>query len=221
MIPSTETLIACQACEIVGNVARRHDVNSNQLFTWGGSCCRRGWSQTGTMVPVEIVPESDRPRRPDHGCAIEIVFGDLVSAVYIAYNGWLGDVNFTLPWPGSGNSWHRMTNACNWADGSGTVAIPSTETLIACQACEIVGNDILGVNVTAWSDPPRQPHRIIAAPCAYVGHNKAGVHAEQVHEVLSFASPVARFLIPPDVGNDARDRAARGRKRTRRRTGRC
>ena len=77
MIPSTETLIACQACEIVGNVARRHDVNSNQLFTWGGSCCRRGWSQTGTMVPVEIVPESDRPRRPDHGCAIEIVFGDL------------------------------------------------------------------------------------------------------------------------------------------------
>src|SRR6516162_3827589 len=90
----------------------------------------------------------------------------------------------------------------------------------SCQACEIVRNNILRVNVTAWSDPPSQPHRVIAAPCAYVGHDKAGVHAEQLHDVLCFARPVTRFLIPPDVGNDARDRATRRWKRTRGRTGR-
>src|SRR5580692_1932593 len=62
----------------------------------------------------------------------------------------------------------------------------------SCQAREIVGNNILGVNVTAWSDPPSQPHRVIAAPRAYVGHGKTGVHAEQVHDVLCFARPVAQ-----------------------------
>src|SRR5712671_4849670 len=70
----------------------------------------------------------------------------------------------------------------------------------SCQAREIVGNNILGVTVTAWSDPPSQPHRVIAAPRAYVGHGKTGVHAEQVHDVLCFARPVARFLIPPPAG---------------------
>src|SRR6516162_7725883 len=79
----------------------------------------------------------------------------------------------------------------------------------SCQACEIVRDNILGVNVTAWSNPPSQPHRVIAAPRAYVGHDKTGVHAEQVHNVLCFARPVARFLIPPNVGNDPRDRATR------------
>src|SRR5215471_19673066 len=91
----------------------------------------------------------------------------------------------------------------------------------SCQAYEIVRNNILGVNVTAWSHLPSQPQRVIAAPRAYVGHDKAGVHAKQVHDVLRFARPVTRFLIPPDVGNDARDRATRRWKRTRRRTGRC
>jgi glycogen operon protein len=60
-------------------------------------------------------------------------FDDPASAIYIAYNGWSGSVNFTLPWPGSGKNWYRTTDTCNWADGPDTVAIPGTESLIGGQ----------------------------------------------------------------------------------------
>jgi isoamylase len=57
-------------------------------------------------------------------------FGDTASALYVAYNGWSGAVNFVLPWPGNGKSWYRVTDTCNWAEGSGQVASPGTEGLI-------------------------------------------------------------------------------------------
>ena len=34
--------------------------------------------------------------------------GDSTSAIYVAYNGWSDNVNFTLPWPGNGKSWYRV-----------------------------------------------------------------------------------------------------------------
>jgi transposase-like protein len=65
----------------VSIVARRHDVNSNQLFRW-----RRQMSQmlpkavveSGAMVPVEIAPdEGGRPRRTDReGVVDEFCRGD-------------------------------------------------------------------------------------------------------------------------------------------------
>ncbi|AFZ66941.1 isoamylase [Deinococcus peraridilitoris] len=48
-------------------------------------------------------------------------FGDSASAIYVAYNGWSGSVNFTLPWPGAGKSWYRVTDTCPWAEGSSQV----------------------------------------------------------------------------------------------------
>ncbi|WP_028102896.1 isoamylase [Pseudoduganella violaceinigra] len=57
-------------------------------------------------------------------------FGDSASAIYIAYNGWSGNVNFTLPWPGNGKSWYRVTNTCTWAEGSSQVRAPGAEDLI-------------------------------------------------------------------------------------------
>ena len=60
-------------------------------------------------------------------------FADPASAIYVAYNGWSGSVNFTLPWPGSGKNWYRVTDTCNWADGPVTAAIPGTESLIGGQ----------------------------------------------------------------------------------------
>lgn len=44
-------------------------------------------------------------------------FGDPASAVYVAYNGWSGQVNFTLPWPGAGKQWYRVTDTATWNEG--------------------------------------------------------------------------------------------------------
>jgi glycogen operon protein len=57
-------------------------------------------------------------------------FGDSASAIYVAYNGWSGAVNFVLPWPGTGKSWYRVTDTCPWAEGSSQVASPGTEAHI-------------------------------------------------------------------------------------------
>jgi glycogen operon protein len=39
-------------------------------------------------------------------------------------------VNFTLPWPGSGKSWYRVTDTSNWAEGANQVVTPGSETFI-------------------------------------------------------------------------------------------
>ncbi|MES2296655.1 MAG: isoamylase [Pseudomonadota bacterium] len=57
-------------------------------------------------------------------------FGDSAAAIYVAYNGWSGSVNFSLPWPGAGKSWYRVTDTCAWAEGPGQVAAPGAEAYI-------------------------------------------------------------------------------------------
>jgi isoamylase len=57
-------------------------------------------------------------------------FGDTASAIYVAYNGWSGNVNFSLPWPGAGKQWYRVTDTATWNEGPNTVAAPGSEALI-------------------------------------------------------------------------------------------
>jgi transposase len=59
----------------VSVVARRHDVNSNQLFRWRRQLLPKAVVEGGAMVPVEIAPDDGRPRRPDREWVIEIAFG--------------------------------------------------------------------------------------------------------------------------------------------------
>lgn len=56
--------------------------------------------------------------------------GDTASAIYVAYNAWSASVNFTLPWPGNGKSWYRVTDSCGWAEGAGQVRTPGAEDFI-------------------------------------------------------------------------------------------
>ncbi|MEV6590825.1 isoamylase [Streptomyces acidicola] len=56
--------------------------------------------------------------------------GDSSSAIYVAYNGWSGDVDFTLPSPGAGKSWYRVTDTSSWAEGANQVAQPGAEAAI-------------------------------------------------------------------------------------------
>jgi transposase len=63
----------------VSIVARRHDVNTNQLFKWRRELLPKAVPavvEGGAMVPVEIVPERPRRRRRvDRQGIIEIEFG--------------------------------------------------------------------------------------------------------------------------------------------------
>lgn len=52
------------------------------------------------------------------------------NSIYIAYNGWSGQVAFTLPPPPTGTNWYRVTDTCNWNDGANTWVTPGNETLI-------------------------------------------------------------------------------------------
>ena len=59
----------------VSIVARRHDVNSNQLFRWRRQLLPKAVVESGAMVPVEIAPDDGRPRRTGRESVIEITFG--------------------------------------------------------------------------------------------------------------------------------------------------
>ncbi len=56
--------------------------------------------------------------------------GDSASAIYVAYNGWSGAVNFVLPWPGAGKNWYRVTDTATWNDGANAVSLPGSEAFI-------------------------------------------------------------------------------------------
>lgn len=62
--------------------------------------------------------------------------GDSASSIYVAYNGWSGNVNFTLPSPGSGTNWYRVTDTCGWAEGPNQVRNPGAEDSIGGQGYE-------------------------------------------------------------------------------------
>ena len=65
----------------VSLVARRHDVNANQLFKWRREILPKeppASAEGSTMLPVEIVPEPERRpprRRVERAGFIEIEFG--------------------------------------------------------------------------------------------------------------------------------------------------
>ena len=58
----------------VSIVARRHDVNSNQLFRWRRQLLPKAAVESA-MLPVAVAPDEGRPRRTDREGIIEIAFG--------------------------------------------------------------------------------------------------------------------------------------------------
>jgi glycogen operon protein len=56
--------------------------------------------------------------------------GDPASAIYVAYNGWSGDVIYSLPWPGNGRSWYRVMDTSTWNEGPDTVVAPGSEAFV-------------------------------------------------------------------------------------------
>jgi isoamylase len=86
------------------------------------------------FTPAGVVPSNAYWADPNsHAIAWRIdgsELGDPASALYVAYNGWSGAVSFSLPWPGTGKTWYRVTDTCTWAEGANQVRSPGSEDLI-------------------------------------------------------------------------------------------
>ncbi len=93
-----------------------------------------GMDQLDWFTPAGTAPDSAYWSSPDnHALGWRIdgsELGDTSSALYVGYNGWSGDVAFTLPSPGAGKNWYRVTDTSTWAEGANQVAAPGSETLI-------------------------------------------------------------------------------------------
>ena len=93
-----------------------------------------GLGQLQWFTPAGTAPDAAYWNNPgNHAIAWRVdgtEFADPAGAVYVAYNGWSGDVNFTLPPPAPGTQWYRVTDTSTWAEGPNQVATPGTEPLI-------------------------------------------------------------------------------------------
>ncbi len=56
--------------------------------------------------------------------------GDAASSLYVAYNSWKDEVDFTLPPLAGGLRWFRVTDTSAWNESMDTVCQPGAETLI-------------------------------------------------------------------------------------------
>ena len=84
----------------------------------------------------------------NHAIAYQIngsALGDSYSFIYVAYNGWSGNVNFVLPSLGKGTNWYRVTDTCGWAEGPGQVRAPGAEDSLGGQgsAYQLCGRGLL------------------------------------------------------------------------------
>jgi glycogen operon protein len=88
-------------------------------------------AQLQWFTPGGVAPDSAYWTNPNnHALAWRLdgtAFGDPAAAVYVAYNGWSGDVTFTLPAPPAGRQWFRVTDTSTWAEGPDQVRPPGAE----------------------------------------------------------------------------------------------
>jgi glycogen operon protein len=88
-------------------------------------------SQLQWLTPAGTTPDAAYwNNAANHALAWKLdgaALGDPAAALYVAYNGWSGDVTFTLPAPPAGTTWHRVTDTSTWAEGPDQVRLPGTE----------------------------------------------------------------------------------------------
>nr|AYM52855.1 isoamylase [Myxococcaceae bacterium MCy9487] len=78
----------------------------------------RWFKPNGTVADSAYFDDADNHALAYRIDATEFV-GESVGAIYVAYNGWSENVSFTLPWPGTGRQWYRVTDTCTWIENRG------------------------------------------------------------------------------------------------------
>jgi glycogen operon protein len=89
------------------------------------------WTPAGTTADAGYFENGN-----NHAIAWQFngaALSDSYPYLYVAYNGWKDNVNFTLPSPPNGTNWYRVVDTCGWAEGPGQVRPPGSEDLIGGQ----------------------------------------------------------------------------------------
>ncbi len=110
-----------------------HPALRRKDFYSGSDGNGNGMDQLDWFTPAGSAPDSAYWSNVDnHALAWRLdgtELGDPSSAMYIGYNGWSGNVDFTLPSPGTGKQWYRVTDTST-AEGPDQVAAPGSESLV-------------------------------------------------------------------------------------------
>jgi isoamylase len=104
-------------------------------------------SQLQWYTPAGTAPDTAYWNDPDnHALAWRLdgtALGDPAAALYVAYNGWSGDVTFTLPAPPAGRHWYRVTDTSAWAEGPDQVRAPGAEDALGGSTYVLGGRAVL------------------------------------------------------------------------------
>jgi glycogen operon protein len=117
---------------------RKAHVALRPLYFYSGSDSNgNGLAQLAWWTPAGTTPDSNYfGSGSNHAIAYQFdgtELGDTAYSIYVAYNGWSSNVNFTLPWPGNGKNWYRVTDTCGWAEGPNQVRAPGSEDYLGGQ----------------------------------------------------------------------------------------
>ncbi len=116
---------------VQGLIAFRKAHAALRPLTFYSSSQLAWWTPAGTTPDATYFNSAS-----NHSIAYQFngsALNDTYSSIYVAYNGWSGNVNFTLPSPGNGTNWYRITDTCGWAEGPSQVRAPGAEDLIGGQ----------------------------------------------------------------------------------------
>ncbi|HEU4413029.1 MAG TPA: isoamylase [Polyangiaceae bacterium] len=68
---------------------------------------------------------------------------DPAASIYVAYNGWSGQVNATLPAPRPGKAWYRVSDTATWMEGQGNFVEPGQEQFLGGNIYGLAGRSLL------------------------------------------------------------------------------
>ncbi|HEU4535180.1 MAG TPA: isoamylase [Polyangiaceae bacterium] len=68
---------------------------------------------------------------------------DSAASIYVAYNGWSGQVNATLPAPRAGKAWYRVGDTATWMESQGNFTNPGQEQILNGNTYGLAGRSLL------------------------------------------------------------------------------
>ncbi len=136
-------------------------------------------------------------------------FGDTANAIYVAYNGWSGSVDFYLPWPGTSMTWARVLETAEWAEGPNQAVATGSETYIGGEWTKYVMNP-RSLAVFIAKNTCAAPTGLSATPNGEGRIDLAWTGSASSFNVLRSAGGGAYFLLATVAATSYSDTTAQG-----------